>query len=149
MNRRPNSMTTTLRSLLALTLLIAACGGASADDPGDSNATAPSTAAPSGTIPDDAGPVFVDSTDILVAESAPAQVTLAVTGNLPTPCHEAVWEVDDDGATITVTLASISDPAVICTQVLKPFEISIPLGSFASGSRLVILNGEDIGSFDI
>ncbi|HEU4750416.1 MAG TPA: hypothetical protein VFT54_05100, partial [Acidimicrobiia bacterium] len=75
-----------LSLLLAITLFITGCGGG-ADDPIDSPAPTPST------IPDDAGPVFVETTDILLMESFPVQVVLRVTGNLPTPCHQAVWEV--------------------------------------------------------
>jgi len=135
-----------LLSLLVLTLLLAACGGA--DEPIDSTTPSPSTTAP-GAIPDDAGPVFVETTDILMMESLPVQVALRVTGNLPTPCHRPVWEVEDDGTTIAVTLASVSDPDVLCAQVLEPFELSIPLGDFEAGSRVVTLNGEEIGDFSI
>lgn len=131
-----------LSLLLAITLFITGCGGG-ADDPIDSTTPTPST------IPDDAGPVFVETTDILLMESFPVQVALRVTGNLPTPCHQAVWEVDDDGTTIAVTLASTSEPDALCAQVLEPFEMSIPLGEFESGSRVVTLNGDEIGDFDI
>jgi hypothetical protein len=35
-----------------------------------------------------------------------------------------------------------------CTQVIEPFMISVPLGSWAEESREVFLNGESVGSFD-
>jgi hypothetical protein len=135
------------RRLLALTFLLAACAPG-ADEPSDSTV---STTAPSagGSIPDDAGPVFVETTDILLMESFPVQVALRVTGSLPTPCHRPVWEVTDDRATIAVTLASVTDPDGLCAQVLEPFDISIPLGEFESGERAVTLNGEEIGDFEI
>lgn len=133
-------------SCLILTLLIAACGDG--DQPTDSTTPTPSTTAPTA-IPDDAGPVFVETTDILLMESFPVQVALHVTGNLPTPCHQPVWEVEDDGSTIAVRLASVTEPGVLCAQVLEPFDISIPLGDFESGTRVVTLNGEEIGDFDI
>jgi hypothetical protein len=137
------------RSLLVALLAIGviACG-AGGDQPIDSSDPTPPTTS-GGTIPDDAGPVFVDGTDILLMESFPVQVALSVTGNLPTPCHEPVWRVEDDGTTISVTLASVTDPSVMCTQVLEPFQISIPLGAFESGSRTVTLNGTEVGEFDI
>jgi hypothetical protein len=37
----------------------------------------------------------------------------------------------------------------MCVQVLEPFELSIPLGDFESGSRSVTLNGEPAGDFEI
>jgi hypothetical protein len=137
-----------IRTLVIFATLLVACGDPS-DDTVNSNTTEPSLTLPGGTIPANAGTVFVDTTDILLMESFPVQVALRVNGNLPTPCHEPVWEVDDDGSTISVTLASVADPDVACIQVLAPFELSIPLGSFESGAREVILNGEKVGDFEI
>jgi ABC-type glycerol-3-phosphate transport system substrate-binding protein len=132
---------------LLLAVLLSACGGG-ADQPTDTTIpTTPTTA--TAEIPDDAGPVFVEATDILLMESFPVQVALHVTGSLPTPCHQAVWEVEDDGTTIAVQLASITEPDVFCAQVLEPFDISIPLGDFESGTRVVTLNGDEIGDFEI
>lgn len=82
-------------------------------------------------------------------ESFPVQVALKVTGSAPTPCHRAVWEVNDDGSTIEVTLGSVADIDTECAQVLAPVELSIPLGSVESGSRVVTINGERIGDFEI
>jgi hypothetical protein len=132
---------------LPLAVLLSACGGG-ADQPVDPTTPTTSTTAPA-EIPDDAGPVFVDTTDILLMESFPVQVALHVTGSLPTPCHQPVWEVEDDGSTIAVRLASVIEPDVICAQVLEPFDVSIPLGDFESGTRVVTLNGDEIGDFEI
>jgi hypothetical protein len=57
--------------------------------------------------------------------------------------------VEDDGAAIHVTLATVAADDRVCTQVLVPTELSIPLGSFESGRRSVILNGEEVGEFDV
>ena len=130
-----------------LAFLLAACGGA-ADQPIASTTPTPSTTAPAA-IPDNAGPVFVETTDILLIESFPVQVALHVSGNLPTPCHQPVWEVEDDGTTIAVRLASVTEPDVLCAQVVEPFEVSIPLGDFESGTRVVTLNGAEIGDFEV
>jgi hypothetical protein len=132
---------------LLLAILFSACGG-SVDQPVDSTTPTTPTPAPA-EIPDEADPVFVETTDILLMESFPVQVALRVTGNLPTPCHQAVWEVEDDGTTIAVRLASITEPDVFCAQVLEPFDISIPLGDFESGTRVVTLNGDAIGDFEV
>lgn len=132
---------------LLLAVLLSACGG-DADQPVDSTTPTTPPSAPL-EIPDDAGPVFVETTDILLMESFPVQVALHLTGTLPTPCHQAVWEVEDDGTTIAVRLASITEPDVLCAQVLEPFDISIPLGDFESGRRVVTLNGAAIGDFEV
>lgn len=134
------------RLALILALLISACG-VSPDDPTTPGSTPP-TGGP-GSVPADASPVFVDSTDILLLESFPVQVMLEVVGSVPTPCHGAVWDVEDDGSTIDVTLGSVADPGTQCAQVLSPIDLSIPLGSFESGGRTVTLNGEPIGDFEI
>jgi hypothetical protein len=91
-------------------------------------------------------PVFVASTQLLVLESFPIQLRLEVRGQLPTPCNEPRWSVQDDGTTIAVTLWSVSDPATSCIQVLEPFDLSIRLGELATGSRAVTLNGEAVGT---
>lgn len=95
------------------------------------------------------GPVYVDSTEILYLESFPVQVHLAVRGSLPTPCHEAAWEVEQTDEVIAVRLWSRADPELICVQVLEPFEVSIPLGTFESASLSVELNGEPVGRVEI
>lgn len=136
-----------LTSVLALSLITIACAD-SPDQPVDSGDPPSPTTGPM-EVPLDASPFFVDSTDILLMESFPVQVALRVNGNLPSPCHQPVWEVEDDGTTIHVTLATIADADRACTQVLVPAELSVPLGSFESGGRTIILNGEEVGDFEI
>ena len=124
-----------------LALLVGACGGG---DPGvGGNSTTTTT---SGGIE---GPVFVDSTEILYLESFPVQVRLVVRGSLPTPCHRAQWSVEDDGTAIEVTLWSVIALGQSCAQVLEPFEVSIPLGSFETSTSAVVLNGDEIGRLDL
>jgi hypothetical protein len=92
----------------------------------------------------DRGSVFVEAFDILTLESYPPQFMLHLSGNLPTPCHElrAVVSGPGKGSRINVELYSLSDPDMICIQVLAPFEASIPLGSYTEGSYLVTLNDD-------
>lgn len=97
------------------------------------------------------GPVFVDRAELLVMESFPVQIMLSVSGNLPTPCHTLHTDVaqPDADKRIQVSLWSEIDPAVMCTQVLQPFEesIRIPMEGAADGSYSVWLNGELVGEF--
>jgi hypothetical protein len=160
--------------LVALTLL-AACGGAglgaggdttttsttsttvSPDEPVDSGGDQPIVEpGPVGSIPEPRPPidgsvngeVSITKTDLLIMESYPIQVSLQVEGEKPTPCHEVFWTVEDDGETIEITMISQVNADQSCAQVIEPFMISVPLGSWAEESREVVLNGENVGSFD-
>lgn len=91
--------------------------------------------------------VKIDSAILLVMESYPMKVSLALRGELPTPCHELVWEVmgPSDKNIVEVTTYAESAPETFCIQILEPFELNIPLGSFTELGFRVRLNGEEIG----
>lgn len=132
-------MNTMLVALLSILLFVGASADGSTASPGV--AVAQTSA--------EEGPVYVDSTDILYLESFPVQVQLLVTGSLPTPCHEARWDVQESAAGISVRLWSESDPGAICADVLEPIEVSIPLGSFETASLPVDLNGQPVGRVEV
>ena len=97
------------------------------------------------------GNVFVDESGIIQLESYPVQVKLQLMGNLPTPCHQlrgVVLPPDDDNR-VLVEVYSLSDPELMCTQVLEPFTASIPLGSYTEGSFTVWVNGREVGSIEL
>jgi hypothetical protein len=106
-------------------------------------------------VPGNAGadrePIYIDSADLLIAESFPAQVRLHIMGNLPSPCHEFQFEVEAPDADNQIHVAAYStiDPAAMCAQVLQPFEqtISISMEGSANGTYSVWLNGEQVGEF--
>jgi hypothetical protein len=81
------------------------------------------------------GEAFVEGMDILVMESFPPQYTLSLQGTLPTPCHQLRVEVapPDSRNQIQVSVYSVVDPNAICTQVLAPFEASVPLQGMPTG----------------
>lgn len=96
------------------------------------------------------GEIFVTAQSIVFLESDPVQVRLDVSAQLPTPCHEAMWDVEDDGVTITVDLYTTVDAQKICADVIQDAELQIDLGSFEVGeTRSVVLNGEDVGGFTL
>lgn len=97
------------------------------------------------------GEVFIDSTEVVIRESLPAQAVLTVKGNLPTPCHHVSYVVNepDDQNRIMVEIFSLVDPAVLCTQVLEPFEEQVELGSLTSGKYSVWVNGEQVTEFEV
>ena len=159
--------------MVVLTVL-AACGGAefgsggtspaasttsttvSPDEPVDSGGDEPiAEPGPVGSIPEPrppidrsvSGEVWITKTDLLVMESYPIQLSLQVEGEKPTPCHEVFWIVEDTGERIEITMISQVNSDQSCAQVIEPFIISVPLGSWAEESRDVYLNGEMVGSF--
>jgi hypothetical protein len=97
------------------------------------------------------GEAFVSQVDILVAESFPPQYRLIIKGTLPTPCHQLRVEVapPDSQDIIQVSVYSVVDPDAICTQVLAPFETTVPLQGLPSGTYTVVVNGEEAGSIEV
>ena len=96
------------------------------------------------------GTVYLDSIDLLTLESYPLQFSLALAGNLPTPCNHLRVAVSPPDAEnkIVVNVYSVTDPNAVCIQVLEPFEVSIPLGSYPSGHYTLWVNGEQVAEFD-
>jgi hypothetical protein len=96
------------------------------------------------------GEVFIEEKGLLVRESYPPQISLSMSGNLPTPCHELRVQVGepDEKNNIQVEAYTVVDPNMMCTQVLKPFQASIDLGTFPGGHYSVYVNGELAGEFD-
>ena len=98
-----------------------------------------------------AGPVYLDSTDLLILESFPPQYRLLLKGNLPDPCHglEVVVPAPDAEGIIDVQVFSLADPETICIQVLEPFEESVSLDGFPPGTYTVEVNGEPVGQMEV
>ncbi|MBL8090219.1 MAG: hypothetical protein KF758_13185 [Anaerolineales bacterium] len=135
-------------------LVFSACG-ANPDEPvSDSPDSNPSGTADYLPKPEDGlltrGEAYIDSTDLLTMESYPLQFMLNLKGNTPTPCHQLRVLVNspDVENKILVEVYSVSDPSAICVQVLSPFEVNIPLGSFATGKYVLLVNGNQVAEFD-
>jgi hypothetical protein len=133
-----------LLTLFVVATLLVACAPASGETPQPGEPTNQ----PQG------GAVYVETADLLIMESYPVQVNLHVTGNLPTPCHSFHYAYQigsaSDSLRIDVTAWSETDPAIMCTQVLAPFDesISLPMTGAADGSYSVYLNGQFVGEFN-
>ncbi len=93
------------------------------------------------------GNAFVEKSELVSSKSNPAQYSLNVSGSLPTPCNvlKADLKAPDAQNRIQVDLYSLVKTDQMCTQVLVPFDTSIPLGSLRSGKYAVILNGNQAG----
>lgn len=131
-----------MREAIAFLVLLAACTYPGADSTEPSDATVPAGEF----IP---GEAFIEETSVAVAESFPMQLFLQVSGQLPTPCHELVWEVEESPGRFDVTIESRVDPAVTCIAVLEPFEENIKLGDTEGGLFEVYINGELVETLDI
>jgi hypothetical protein len=95
------------------------------------------------------GAVTINESELLILESYPLQIVLELEGELPTPCHNLRAKASEPDAQnrIQVELYSLSEPDVVCIQVLQPFKTSINLGSFPDGTYTVWVNGEQVGEF--
>ncbi len=85
-------------------------------------------------------------------ESFPIQVRLHVTGDLPTPCHKFQADVSEPDVEnrVDVAVYSLSNPELMCAQVLQPFDesVSVPMSGQTDGTYTVYLNGELVGQFE-
>lgn len=136
--------------LLILLLALAACGG---EDIPPTETPAPATAAVA--TPTEAvieqGEATVESIQLLILESFPVQVNVIARGILADGCTT----IDDittvqDGAGFLVTIATLRDPNLACTEAVVPFEETIPLPveGLAAGNYTVSVNGM-MGSFSL
>lgn len=104
--------------------------------------------------PDDTGlsqaEVYIQEMGLIIRESYPPQISLNLSGELPTPCHQLRVQVEerDENNRIDVNAYSVVDPEMVCAQVLESFQANIDLGTFPSGHYSVFVNGELAGEFD-
>jgi hypothetical protein len=97
------------------------------------------------------GQVFIESSDLIIKESDPVQVEFVIIGNLPTPCHQLRVRVSEPKADrqINIDAYTVTDPEMMCIQVLVPFQANIPLNDLANGKYNVFINGEQEASFEL
>ena len=96
------------------------------------------------------GSVSLDSKSVTY-DAAHKQAVLNLSGSLPTPCHQLKTEVSKPDAQnrIDVSVYTLVNPALMCTQVIKPFEAAVPLGQLASGRYTVYVNNAQVGEVTI
>ncbi len=89
-------------------------------------------------------PAYISHVEVLILESFPPQVSVEIEGDHPTPCHETLTEVTEDGNDYTVMVWSVApEPGAMCAQVLEPFEVVVAIGNgFEPGDYTVTVNGE-------
>lgn len=155
------------RSLIPLVaLLLSACAQVStpAAEPPDMVGTSPAVIDPTmddtptpppyepqpGDMNLERNPLTVPEPALLLRESFPVQVALDLKGELPTPCHLLRVVVNPANAEneIRLEVYTVVNPQVICTQVVKPFQQTVELGTFPAGHYTVWVNGTLVGDFD-
>jgi hypothetical protein len=96
------------------------------------------------------GSVVIEKSELLVMESYPPQIFLSLKGTLPTPCHflRATIGQPDAEKRIRVEVYALVEPDVICIQIVQPFEVSLPLGSFSEGPYTVLVNDQKVGEIN-
>lgn len=146
--------------LVAFTLTACASSSEEPSTPIDPDAPvlSPSTSEPMETpslsLPDDSkfvrGNIFIEESGLVIRESFPPQISLNLSGNLPTPCHQFRANINkpDEQNRINVDVYTVVDPNMMCIQVLKEFSESVNLGTYPSGHYSVWVNGESVGEFD-
>ena len=89
-------------------------------------------------------PAYISNVEVSILESYPPQVSVEIDGDHPTPCHQTLIEVTEDGSDYTVMVWSVApEPGTLCAQVLEPFEEVVPIGNgFEPGDYTVTVNGE-------
>jgi len=96
------------------------------------------------------GNAYVNKTELLIRESYPPQISLGISGDLPTPCHQlrVIISEPDPENKISADVYSVVDPGKACIQVLESFQEYIDLGTFPSGHYTLWVNGKQVGEFD-
>jgi hypothetical protein len=84
-------------------------------------------------------------------ESYPAQISLHVSGELPTPCYIFRYTITEPNEKMEIHIDAFSlvEDGAICVQVIQPFEenVTIPITGQADGLYTVWVNGEKVGEF--
>jgi len=86
------------------------------------------------------GKAFVERTEIKAD-------LLTISGNLPTGCHAlriVVPKAPDATGTLPIEVYSVFEPRQICAQMLRPFNVSMPLSADQARARITV-NGKAAG----
>ncbi len=96
--------------------------------------------------------VFIDveNSSLVVESTPPVTASVELNGNLSDPCHQLRVVVSPPNAQreINLEVYSVFDPGMMCIMVIKPFSVTIPLGTFYGGHYTIFVNGQLLGEFD-
>jgi hypothetical protein len=96
-------------------------------------------------------PVYIGETEVSAILTDAPQISLHITGDLPTACHAFNYEYEIAIGRIDVTIFSTISPAATCIQGLSPFDetIEIPMTGQPDGAYQIYLNGELVGEINL
>jgi hypothetical protein len=94
--------------------------------------------------------VDMSGSRLYTSDTQPRLVSAILAGNLPDPCHQLriLFTPADSQNKINLEVYSVFDPQTSCVQMIVPFQVTFPLGSFPSGHYSVYVNGQLLGEFD-
>jgi hypothetical protein len=93
----------------------------------------------------------VESIEIVMLGSSPAQVSVRASGNLPDNCTSLAETTQiRDGQTFTISIFTNRPRDGVCTLVVEPFEVTAPLDVTGLGAGQYSVNVNGVwGSFDL
>jgi hypothetical protein len=94
------------------------------------------------------GNFFFEAATLRPRGSEPGTADLFVEGTLPTPCNQVRVNVNapDANNRIVVELYSVSDPDMMCIQVIEPFAGQVAtLGGYPTGTYPVVIGDQTVG----
>lgn len=89
---------------------------------------------------------YINEVSVAVLEKDPVEVELNIAGDMSTPCVELNTTVSRRDDTFYVVVGETPlQTLVACIQVLKPFEMTLPLDvqDLPAGDYRVVVNGEE------
>jgi hypothetical protein len=127
--------------VLGLGFGAAACGGDDGSGPPAANNPGSGSIAPVPSGSRQRAIAFVEHVDVAAPPGGP--VTVRVVGQLPTPCHELKWSVGtpDPSRHIAIDVFSEVEADALCSQVTKPFDQVIDVGTVGGGDYQAMVNG--------
>ncbi|MHB1354992.1 MAG: hypothetical protein ACYCZF_03335 [Anaerolineae bacterium] len=93
------------------------------------------------------GKAYIESSEIYTLESYPPQFRLALSGSLPTPCHQLriLLPVLAANGRLSIDVYSVAKSDQVCAQVLKPFTATLSLDGHPAGTYNIWVNGAKVG----
>lgn len=91
--------------------------------------------------------VLLDAKNIISTKSIPPQISLRVSGALPTPCHKLRIQIAAPNTQneIRASVYSVVDSSAMCVQMITPFDASMPLENLSRGTYSMWVNDQPIG----
>ncbi len=96
-------------------------------------------------------PAYIGETELSAILTDPPSISLHITGDLPSACHEFHYEYEGPtNGRIEVTVYSVISQAKNCIQALQSFDeiVEIPMIGQPNGNYVIYLNAEKVGEVE-